>query len=71
LPQNFTEGFTEEQAKNWMSLFDVAAMTESEPQLLMRGYGELIKRESHNNRLAIIAYPKALNKVYVHDLGKP
>lgn len=68
LPKNLLDGFNDVEQKNWLALFDDAQMF-ADVSLASNGFGNLHGREFHANRMAIIAYAKALDKVYVHDLG--
>lgn len=66
-PEKFTDGFDQEERKNWMALFDKNSMLD-DPLILSHGFGHLSGRTFHSNRLALVAYLKALDKIYVHDL---
>jgi len=67
-PEKFTDGFDEQALKNWTSLFSYDSGLIGST-IARHGFGQLKKRDYHVNRLALIAYAKALDKVYVHDLA--
>jgi len=67
LPEMFTSGFDKQASKNWESLFSYDSIS-AEPTIARYGFGQLKKLDFHSNRLALIAYVKALDKVYIHDL---
>jgi len=68
LPEMFTAGFDKQACRNWDSLFSYDSIS-AEPTVARHGFGQLKKVDFHSNRLALIAYVKSLDKVYVHDLN--
>jgi len=67
LPEMFTDGFNQQESDNW-DVFFSHYWNVGEPKISRYGFGQLKNRDSHSNRLAFIAYAKALDKIYVHNL---